>query len=544
MKFPGIEYRTQVQGLGRQDISAPLALASAKASVLEGVSHLVGRMEVNEVAATAAQFQKEMAEMNANMANRKSFTIDELDHLEVKYGEKYGIDGLQEVPSYLVSKQVYQKLSRDIYDRHVLGAGKKEKSVISKMYGGMYKSGVSIVIRNSIVEAYNVRSAATEIDFDNAVDSGNREAATIIAETAKATGLWDANKYLAKTKNMPDKIAQSGYLNELNRSDDPVILENYLDGLLNDPDLNPASKNSLFRQYEAKIKQVENKISAANTEVRKKRSYDDFVVNSTNMLDDGEPMPWNEVMDITLDMEPSDGKGLITLNKMIGEKGTVTDPKTHMLMTLKIKTLSLPREGTDIYQRRESAINDLILASGYDPVTKERIGSSKISPEDFVSMFNDINRSQAFVYDNPEVKRVVDQVYLSLTGASKDMISSVLGEGPNVVNAVLAEKDLLEASREGGPGFNPDAWWEQNGEKYYTSALEDNLQTLKENRLDKYMVTDLTMPGFINIDKTIENVAGKVKAKTLTQEEADKIMKSINELHRLRVEKTNFMEKR
>lgn len=541
MKFPGIEYRTQVQGLGRQDISAPLTLASAKASVLGKVSNVI---EANDVAATASGFQTEMAEMNANMANRKSFTVDELDHLEVKYGEKYGEEGLQEVPSYLVSKQVYRKLSRDIYDRHVVGASRKERDVISKMYGSMYKSGVSIVIRNSIMEAYNVRSATTEIDFDNAVDSGNEEAASIIAETAKATGLWDANKYLAKIKNMPDKIAQSKYLNELNRSEDPVILENFLDNMLNDTDLNPASKNGLFRQYEAKIKQVENKISAANTEARKKESYDAFVFNSTDILGNGEPMPWDEVAEITRGMESADGKGLITLNRMVGEKGVVTDPKTHMLMSLKIKTLSLPREGTDIYQRRESAVNDLIISSGYDPVTKERIGPSKISPDDFVSMFNDINRSQAFVYDNPEVKRVVDQVYLSLTGASKDMISSILGEGSNVINAVQAEKDLLEASREVGPGFNPDAWWKQNGEKYFTSALEDNLQTLKENRLDKYMVTDLTAPGFINIDKTTENIVNKVKAKTLTQEEADKIMKEISELHRLRVEKINFMEKR
>lgn len=542
MKLPGITYDRPVQSLARRDSSLPLALANVQAATALRLGGLFRKIEANETAGIAAQFQTEMAELNANITNRKSFHIDELDQLEIKYSDKYGGERLQEVPSYLVGTEVYKNLSREIYNKHIAGTSGKTRAVISKMYGGMYKTGVTSIIKSSMEEAYNMRSIVTEMDFDAAVASGNEVAARIISETALGSGLWDADKYFAKTKNMPDKIGHANYLNDLDRSEDSVILNQRQSMMLDDPNLNPSTKNSLYRSYETKIKALETESNKIADESKKKVSYDTFANNATNILKNGEPMGWPEMNRLVHNMEPTDGKGLITLNRMVAEKGIVTDQKKYSELIVRIKALSLPVRGTTIHQRRAAAVSDLISVSGYDPYTMQRIGPSKISPDDFRTLFNEINKSQAFVYENPEVKRVSDQMWTSLTGGTKNMVTSFLGAGPDVVNAVLAEQEMLSAARNIGPSFNPDAWWKQNGAKYMTSALEENLQTMKENRIDKYIINDLNDPGLMSMGKTAQGIADRVKARTMTQEDADKAMKDIEDIYRLRLQRMQLMK--
>lgn len=545
MKLPGINYNTQVQSLGREDSSLPMQVANAKANAMSKISGAVqdvaAAIEANDVASNAADFQTEMAELNAAAKNRKSYTVKELDSLGIKYGNQYGPDKLTSVPAYMVSGKVYRKLSSKVFKTHSGNASRKGRAVIAKMYGQMYEEGISVVMANTFREAQSARTVAVESDFDAAVSSGNSNAAQIIAGTALATGFWDNAKYFAKTKKMPNNIARNQYLNNLNNVDDPNTLEVFLDSALIDPRLEPASKNSLYKNYEAKIRTLRKEEDKLVKEDKKQTSYEDFVGTATDILDSGEPMEWGALNNLALGMEPTDGKGLITLNRMMANKGGTTDPKVHMGLVAKVKTLSLPSEGTTVSQRRESIVNDLLRAAGVDPATGNQVGPAKISPQDFASLWDQINKSQSFAYDNPEVKRVADFIWTTLTGGSKDMMTRFFGTGPDTINATKAEADMLAAARNVGPSFDPDSWWSKNGLKYVTSAVEDNEKTMIENRLDKFIIRDFNSPGGIDIDKTSKAIHDRVKSKQMDKHDADRAIRDIYRLQQIRIKKMDLI---
>ncbi len=509
--------------------------SAALQKVVGSIAQVYEAIEANSVASDAARFQTSMSELNAVLKSKKSYTIDELESLGVSYPSQYGPDKLPEVPAYLVSQKVYQKSTGLLYKSALSTMSRKGRNVISKMYGQMYKEGMAAITSNAIAEAYSVRSNETEIEFDSAVASGNSNAAEIIAQTAKSTGIWDANKYKSKMSGMSDKVAKGKYLNELVNNNDSVILNVHLDAMLADPALSASSKLSLYKSMSSRIKAIQKEEDDAKKLADDQKSYDAFVDISTEILDSNEPMDWQSINKITSVMRPADGKGLITLNRMMQTKGTVTDPKTHMRLANIVNSISLPRENTTIYQRREAAVDQLMRASGFDPVTGEQVSTSKISPGDFQALMNQINKSQSFVYDNPEIKRVSNQMWITLTGGSRDMMTSFFGTGADTINAVQAEKALLEAARASGPGFDPDAWWSKNGTAFLTSSIDNNEQAMKENRIDRYIVRDSKSAGFIDMDSTVQAINDRVKSGIMTQNDAERVIKDIYALREKRI---------
>lgn len=549
MKLPGINYATPVQSLGRQDPGDPVAVAQAQGRAMSQFVKLAVDVSKDiaksETASSAAVFQTQMAEVNAAVKAKKSYTTEELDELEIKYDtKKYGMDEgqSQEVPSYLVSSKVYRKLTKALYDEHSAKANTKGKKAISKMYGSMYEKGVTGVITSSINTAYALRSVEMEKDFDSAVATGNLDAAVILSETARDIGIWSPEKFLAKTRDMPNKIATGQYMVDLNKINEPVIMESMMSILLNDPALSPESKSSLYAKYDSKAKTMRKEQAVAAKEMYKQNSYDVFIDTSTTMLDNNEPLSWDEVNRIAGGMERSDGNALLTLNRMMGEKGMITDPRVHMELSVLVNAISLPREGTNIYQRREAAVNRLMAAAGFDPFTGDRFGPSKISPEDFSSLWSKINKSQSFTYDNPEVTRMVDFMWSTLTGGSKDMMSRFFGTGPDTINATQAEASMLEMARQQGPSFNPDQWWKTNGVKYITTAIEDNERTIKENRLDKYIKKDPNFPGGIDMDTTVKGINNLIKSGAMDSKTGREAIKDIYSIQQLRSQREELIK--
>lgn len=547
MKLPGIEYNTNVRSLGREDPSQPVTLARMKANVALGTADVLVKtaeaIQANDIAADAARFQTMMSEFNATTKARQSYNIKELDTLDIKYGPQYGEGKLTEVPAYLVSRQVYQKGSRQIFKTVSDVSSKKGKAVISKMYGQMYKEGVSSIIASSIQEAYKVKSVNTEIDFNASVASGNMEASMIIAETARASGIWNSDKYLAMTKGMPDKIGHSQYLNNLNREDDPVMLELHKENALSDPNLKPSTKSSLYKEFDGKIKILNKAKDKAANETRKQESYERFISTSASILDSNEPMDFGAAATIALGLEPTDGKALMTLNRIVADKGATDDAKVVMGLTNAINTISIPRPGTTIHQRRKSVTDMIQRAAGYDPFTGEQVGPSKLSANTYSALWKSINTAQAFVYQNPEVKNMSDFIWTTLTGGSKDMMTKFFGTGPDTMNAVQAETEMHKAAMAAGPGFNPTIWWESNGIRYVTASIEENEKSMKENRIDKYIVRDIKAPGGIDIDATGEALRNRVKSGTMDENDMKNAMRDIYDLRKQRIQRAEMFEK-
>ncbi len=538
MKLPGINYSTPVQSLGRENISAPLSKANAEANAIltlgGAADKIIKSIDANKIAVDASKFQAAMSELNATMKTRKSYTTEELDSIGVKYDKQYGKGKLESVPAYLVSKQIYKSLTSKIYKMSTESTSKKGRAVISKMYGQMYKEGITPVIVNSIKDAHSIRSVENEISFDSAADTGNAEAANIIASTALATGVWSAEKYQAKTKDMPNKIARGKYLNSLNLNDDLAVLETQLDSALSDPDLSSANKAALFSKFTSKIKTIEKANIKKLKEQNDVASYENYMGIATSVLDNGAPLPWQVVNAAALEMRPTEGKALLALNRSMATKGVTTNPKTHTALAVQIRSISLPSEVSNVGQRRKAAVESLIAA----------VENYKISPKDFMSMFDQINKAQSFVYDNPEVKRKSDFIWTTLTGGSKDMMTSLFGTGPDTINAVEAEAAMLEAARQQGPGFSPDQWWDNNGTKYLTRSIEENETSLKENRLDKYVIKNgIVADGGIDMKATVEGIRKRVKSGSMSKAQGDNAVKEIYNYQKKRINRNKLITK-
>ena len=503
MKLPGIKY-SGTPNLAKLPVEAELqkwkSIAGAAEDIGKAVIKIKAGIDATESAKTVAQFQTMMAEVNANVGARKSFSVEELDQLGIEYPEKYGKGKIETVPAYIVAPDVYRTLTQEVYDKALEIADPKTKNAISKIYGRMYESGIKQVMVNTISEAAKQQEMETNQNYQMAVRSGNATAAKIIADTALQTGIWSAEQYDKNMSKMPDQIATGVYLRALDANEDPDTLEVLQGNVTIDPDLSVESKSKLMNAFQVKINRVQKQQEKALKEQQDKLSLDQFIAVSAHINENG-PIPWDQIDVFTRGMTREDAKGIMTLNRIASTKGINSDPKVMDDLTLQLTQISIPKEGTTVGDRQKAFLDNLMRAAGIDPATGDQIGPSRISHEDYLSLWQKAKQQTEYVTTNKNIGIVVDNIYTTLVGASKDMLTKVFGSGVEYVSAAEAEYDLYKAANATGPGFDPFKWWDDNKKNYVTRAYEKNRARLTKHRLSKYFIKD--KDGMYDIKGTI-----------------------------------------
>lgn len=519
-KLPGINYsRTGVASMGREDVSAPARLYAAKSgvksSLLKGTLQIAKQVKTANESADAinisSSMSEDMAELNTRIKHTKSYTPQELNKLGVEYDDKLDRDI---IPASEVSETIYKQMAGQIKkDAMSRASGNKAAAAVNRIYSSLYKQGIDDAVMHSIAHAQAEVRIKTNVGFENAVVNGDAEGAKAIADTALANGTWGEKEYVAHVKPMRNRVASNLYLKQLDIVDNAKDIEGISDKIIVDADLSFESRKSLYSSAQSKLKIVNKAIEKRVADAKVEDSSVELTNLSTGIIGSNAALDWDDVYNYSAKMTPSDRRALIAINRSV-EKGaaSISDDSTLRQLTADVKTLSFPVEGTTVAQRRGGVSARLVKA----------LEGGSITPSDFSTLMDGINKAQNFAYANPDHKFTEEEIWVTLTGGSKDIISQLFGGGEAKLNVVDATHALHSAAMREGPSFDAGLWWKSNQEKYLVKAIKSNYENLQKDRNIGLVVQG--NDGFVDMTETTKVLNRMVKDGSMDQNEMNRIL--------------------
>ena len=531
-KLPNINYNTQVQTLGREDVSGPVRVANAETAAIQKWGQLALQVatvvETNQIAEASAKFSNEMAELNARVKNGKVYTSQELDEAGVEYQKTSGGVDRVAIPAHEVAVDYYKSRAKSIYDANVEGLSGRGKKVMEKTYASKYAQGIDDVVGQQLKYAHEYAQAQSEMGFEQAVNSSNIDGAVMIADTALANGTWSPTYYASKMGPLPGRITQRLYLDTLDAVDDPAELENLQGDILNDQSMTNAQVSSVYKDYESKIKRRSSAIEKEMKAAKEEQSSLLLTETAAELtLDEVDWTSPTDVLRATASMTPADRKSAVAIWRAERNGVSTSNADSLKQATLMVRSTIIGDElgETNFLQRRNVARQLLtdMLTNG-DIVTK-----------DYTSLLDDLNSIRAVPFKSPEYQMVEDDIYITLTGGTKSMVD-LTGGGPTSVGLANAMWELNNAALEGGPGFDPRSWWATAKSDFLTRAIIQNTEKWESTTTSN--ITKFTERGYVYDDEDlVENLDAQVANGELTQEAANKIITDtenyVNEQRRL-----------
>lgn len=532
-KLPSINYNAgSVQSLGRADVNrdnrtqaAKLGMYQSGLNLARTVQDVMQQNDMNEAVSVSSELTEEMSELNTKISSKKMWTPDELDDMGVDYeatetvfNKDTGNDEEQfrkSIPAYEVAEEIYKTQSAAIKKAAMSKVSGKGMQVVENNYASLYKQGIDDALKHKIRYVYEAQAIKMSFAYERAVARGSMQGARDILDQGKESGVWNADEYVAKMMEMPQRVMESKYMIALNETNDAQTLERYKSEILANP-LIEKSRTMLYKQFDAKIESINKKTEKTLKEEKEMKSAVEVsrIANSLAVLQT--PYSPSQLDTITAGMTPTDIKIVGKLNASLHNK---TNPDKMRRLTAAVQALSLPGD-KDVFTRRKYVVDELMVA----------LDNKQISVTDFMTLSDRVNKAQDFQYKNPDVIAVTELMWKQFTGGSREMISNVMVEsGISISSAIKAEFALREAVRTSDAGFNPYDWWDKNKTGYFTDAVRSNIQDL-EKQISKGNV--VVKPGTnheIDHEKTMENLKNKEASGEMNRKEINAAIKEMNE---------------
>lgn len=541
MKLPGIKYTKPVQSLGRHDINGPIRVANAWSNAADKWGSVITAIDTAEketdLMAAQARINKQMGRLEGELSSKKSYSIEELDEMNVSYnsatkivdpatGELMEVER-EYIPSHEVSEQIYANSADNILasetDRF---KDIKYQNKLKVHHSRLYANGVNKVIVNKNKDRISEVSAKTDLHYEEAVNSGDAVGAGNIAEAALKTGIWTPDHFNNQTIGMESKVRGNQYVIASSATENLSQLQRIKQEALIDESLNPSDRAKSLSLVDSKIGRLNAKLEADIMQARKEKSQQDFIDNVTSIYEQGKPQDWGQVAGTASTMTNGDAKAYISINN--SAQTARTNKSSAQIMGRfqgMIRGLSIPDANNTLADRRSHITQELFSALGVDP-HGNTTGSPMITPEDFTRLYGQINSATEFNISNPEVKVVGEHIWTTLTGAPKVGMGSFLDQsGVHTILASEAEYDLNTAALNGGPAFDPNIWWRDNQKKYMTKQVVDNINRASD-KVKNNIVTD---PDTGEVDKkaTLDQVRKKRLDGDISDEEVSDIVDTI-----------------
>ncbi len=519
-RLPGINYGTEVRSLGRQDVSGPLRVAAARADAARAWSNtatkIATKIETNDTAEYSAQLSNELSELNAYVQNTKEYTVDELDEIGVEYDAK----DRETIPAHEVAIDFYKAVATQIHKRNSSQVSKKGRSVLERVYASKYTTGISDVTAIALRHGYNYTMAKTKLSFDQAINAGDLESATNIAETALANGTWGPDYYVAKMAAAPGEVALSDYRRGIDAIGSADELEKLRNRALADLSLSPAQTNDIYNKSLTKQSKIEKEVEEQIKE--KANEASSFQLNDlTSSITEGLSLTAAEMMAEIRTMTLSDRKTAMTVwrSSKNAPANHQSDPDALAIANAAVQaTVVDDNSGRTFRERRVDVLNDLILMA--DPTTRE------LSVSDFRALTNDLNKVASAAINTPEYRAVEDDIYLMFTGGSKSMVNLGGGEHTVGMSQVLAE--LNNHALERGPQFDPATWWEKRKPEVASKKYKRNEEKFRKIKASNHIVTN--SQGDYDLPATVRNLNEQVKRGDITQQKMNGILSEARKL--------------
>ncbi len=559
-KLPGIDYNRPVQRLGRHDVQGPIRVANAQVhaalQVSEAMRNVADVIETNDIAERTAKFSNEMAELNAQVKNRKAYDSGELTSLGIEHQSTNKVqapwlegsydpnadDGYTEqerdvIPAHEVAVDYYEKRANQIYAAHSDGLSPRGQKVMNKIWTSKFSAGIAAVTEQSIKYANQYAQAQAELNFEDAVNAGSLEGAVVIAETARANQTWDPIYYASKIGPLEGRVTERNYLNELDNIDDPGELESVQALVLNDDRMTSAQMSGLNKMIETKIQRQNRRIEKEIKEQKEESSSQLLSTLAAELtLDEIDFTFPQEVMLAVQSLTPSDRKAAISIWRAERNKVGTSDQEMLKQAHLLVRSTIIPDEmgESSFLQRRETARE----------MVTDMLSNGDIAVKDYIVLLDDLNTIRNMPFKSPEYKMVEEDIYITFTGSTKNFMDSIMPDGRYAVGLADTMYELNNAALEEGPGFDARQWWEVKKPEVTTRAHEDNQKLWDESTAAETAVTG--SDGKIDFEKTVENLDEMVVNGEISKDEADKRISEtewqINEDERWRRIKQNIVE--
>ena len=477
-RLPGINYNTQVQSLGRQDVSGPLRVANAEARALQqwgNVALEVGTMlETNEAAEYAAKMSNELAELNAYVKHTRVYDPNELRAAGME------AEGDEFVPAHEVATEFYKIRANEIYEANTATLGRKGKKVMERTYASKYSAGISDVVGQSIVYAQQYSKAQAEMGFEASVKAGDLEGAIGIAEVARANGTWDPIYYASKMVPVEGRVQEAKYLQQLDIVDDLGQLETLQGQAINDPLLTVTSANRMYGAYNTKINRIEKEREKEAKETKTENSSLSLTELQGHIIE-GKVYTRQEMMDFTANFKPGDRKTAMAAWGSQQGKVTISNNDTKLEAAQLIRSTLLPTGGDGDFFDRRRAVQDRLDEMAFNDKT--------LTAEDHAKFTDRLAKTAKMTITTPEFDMVEDDIYKVLGGGSKEQIE-VLPGGEGMLGLALAVEELHERALQGGEAFKPTEWWKQKKPLMITDAMHISRVTWLEKTSSNYVTLD------------------------------------------------------
>lgn len=527
-RLPGIDYKTGGLQLGRQDVYGPVRVANAEAAALSQWATAINDIETaivtNGVAEASAKMSNELSELNAYVSNTKTYDPQELRAAGMT------IDEDENVPAHRVATEFYKIRAQEIYEDNVKDLTRKGRRVLEKTYASKYSTGITAVVGSSIKYGAQYAVAQVDIGFEEAVKSGDADAAGDIANVALANGTWDPDHYATKMIPMEGRVRETQYLQTLEMTDDITALEGGQHNATIDPLLTAAAKNRMYTAYGTKIKQIERE-REAEIKAEKTENSSLSLTQLQGFLIEGKAYTRQEMMDATANFKPADRKTAMAAWGSQQGKVSISDSNTKLEAAQLIRGTLLPNPGVDddFYTRRsivQERLDEMAFVDG------------TLTAEDHAIFTDRLKKTSKMTITTPEFDQVEDDIYLSLVGGSKDAIP-ILPGGEKQIALSLAIGELHDRALNEGERFNPAKWWRMKKPLMITKAAEENSKVWFESVSRHYV--EINGAGDYDPDKTAHklnemllrgDIDGQIMERTLTEADA-----YFREVQRLRDEK-------
>jgi hypothetical protein len=434
----------------------------------------------------------------------------------VAYAQEYALENELEVDAVPTHKVIngyidqLQRTSQEAAYEQIRGS-EQRANYIQAMTATTVEAQVNATATASKQRMAENKARADTL-YQEFVDAGDLQGALAQAEAnLNDIRAWTPEEHAREVAELPGKIDFVNYSRAL-QTDNAALLDSLQAQIWREGDNRMTNEQrwQMSNAYDSKILRLTQKAEADYKRTVAENSANTRVDLISGMMEEGRPLSWQELAERTNNLDPSDRSMVYTFANNLREKRADTsDPATVTQLQGMALNLAMPST-TDINQRR--AVVQLSIA--------QALADSKISDNDARTLMSSVDTMESIPYNTEAYKRAQDRLYTLLVGGSKAQIQ-VFDEGsPNLINALNAEEELIEAMREGGPAFNPEQWVKDNIGRYASVTLEENRTSADAQRFERFEVYTPGVVG-INLEETLRNVKEAYKNGAITKEDAD-----------------------
>lgn len=515
-RLPGIQYTVGVQSLGRHDVNAPIRVAQAQSKalmkipgILESWSEAQGSTYVAEA---AADYLEEMRLLEAEVTGQPTIDLNDPKYagMGLEYDEQMVTEkeGQKFIPTFAVAEQIwFNRLEKLDAETGGKLKDRKSRNAFYQAVGASTATSSASVRKFSYKSRNDTFAATYDTDYDRAVKRADINEATRLANEAVRTGIWTPEHFTQQTEGLIGDVQKSG-INARMASDDPEALRLLHDDLmfnLYEPspgmygkyEIDVDERRGLATEAMNKALRLEKQIVTDRDKGRADRSSELLNRTVLHLDETGQAYTSDKMAVLTAQLEPEDRKLLRIRNRAVKEQSqkVLKQSDFNVVQRLELDIASLGFPSTLDPAVRLKALTDKIYEMGAvdsgTGIVRDDV-QQFINGSDVVRLVKMAQDFQKLPLQTAAYQGASDYMYESLTGRSAKAVYDLDPAEKIPVDFIVAQaqRDMMTAALKEGQRFNPQAWADQNLDKYATQTVRETFHELVKQGFLPYLVQD------------------------------------------------------